>query len=312
MPGFRGSPWKVRAGRVVAAAICAGSLLLTPGCSIRGMAINSVADTLARSSDLFSAEDDPELVRDAVPFGLKTIEGLLDEVPEHAGLLLSACTGFTQYSFAFVETDADLIQYDDYEGAKQLRERALKLYLRARDYGLRGLEVSLPGVTERLTLDPGNALAGISADEIDLIYWTGAAWGAAISLGKDRPDLIADLPAVTALMRRVMDFDESYGEGAVHEVFIVLESLGLEGTSVERAREHYDRALELSGGLRASAHLALATNVSVAAQDRQEFEALLGTALAIDVDENPSFRLHNLIVQRLARHLLDNIDELFI
>lgn len=312
MLGFHGLPEKPGARRGAFVAICLALLLPALGCSIRGLAINGVADALARSSDLFSTEEDPELARAAVPFGLKTIEGLLDEVPEHVGLLLSACSGFTQYSFAFVETDADLLQYEDYEAAKQLRTRARKLYLRARDYGLRGLELSHPGLLQRLTLDPGNALAGVSVEQIDLLYWTGAAWGGAISLGKDSPDLIADLPAVTALMRRVMELDESYGEGAVHEVFIVLESLGFEQGSSERAREHYDRAVELSGGHRASAHLTLATNVSIANQDREEFEALLRTALSIDVDENPPFRLHNLISQRRARHLLENIDELFI
>ncbi len=296
-------------------ALAAGLLVVVtalPACSIKKLAINSIADTLAESSSLFAADDDPELVRDAIPFALKTIEGLLDEVPEHRGLLLSACSGFTQYSFAFVETDAALLQYEDYETTQRMRERALKLYLRARNYGLRGLEVKHPGISQQLRNDPEAAVATVPLDEIDMLYWTGAAWGAALSLGNDRPDLIADLPAVTAIIRRTMELDETYLDGAVHELFVILESLGdLFGGSLDKARRHFERAVELSGGHSASPYLTMATNVSVSTQNREEFKELLGEALAIDVDAYPDTRLQNIITQRRARHLLDNIEELF-
>ena len=111
---------------------------------------------------MFAADDDPELIRDAIPFGLKTVEGLLAEVPEHRGLLLSACSGFTQYSFAFVQTDAELLQYEDYALSKQMSARALKLYLRALDYGLRGLEVTYSGISQQLRKDPEAAVAAVS------------------------------------------------------------------------------------------------------------------------------------------------------
>ena len=109
-----------------------------------------------------------------------------------------------------------------------------------------------------------------------------------------------------------MELDETYLDGAVHEMFVILESLGdLFGGSLDKARRHFERAVELSGGHSASPYLTMATNVSVSTQNREEFEALLGQALAIDVDAYPGNRLHNIITQRRARHLLDNIEELF-
>src|SRR5438552_18927652 len=72
--------------------------LVLQACSIKRMAINSMADSMAASGDVFASDDDPELIRDAVPFSLKTIESLLVSVPDHPGLLLSACRGFTQYA----------------------------------------------------------------------------------------------------------------------------------------------------------------------------------------------------------------------
>ena len=81
---------------------------------------------------------------------------------------------------------------------------------------------------------------------------------------------------------------------------------------MERAREHFERSLELSDGKSAGPYLILAANVSVANQDREEFERLLGLALSIDPDEDTSLRLQNLIVQRRARYLLEHVDDLIL
>ncbi len=297
-----------RVGPILVVLLVLGSA----GCSIRKLAIRSVAGSLASTGDLFASEDDPELVRDAAPFALKAIEAMIGEVPRNEELLLGACQGFTQYAYAFVETDALLVEPEDFEEAERLGARALRLYLRARDYCLRGLEVRHPGITERLQLQPEAAAADLRARQLPLIYWTGAAWGAAIAAGADRPDLLADLPAVSALMQRVLELDEAYGGGAAHEVFISLETLEPGGGSQERAREHFERALELSRGRSAGPYVSLAMNVSVANQDRPEFEMLIEQALAIDPDTYPETRLQNLLIQKRARHYLDHADELIL
>ena len=58
------------------------------GCSFRRMAVNQVGDALAGSGATFASDDDPELIKAAVPFGLKLMESLLSESPRHEGLLL--------------------------------------------------------------------------------------------------------------------------------------------------------------------------------------------------------------------------------
>ena len=79
------------------------------------MVINSAANALSASGTSFAADDDPELIRDATAFSLKTVEMLLEERPEHAGLLLTAAKGFTQYSYGFVQQDADFIEEEDFD-----------------------------------------------------------------------------------------------------------------------------------------------------------------------------------------------------
>ena len=114
-------------------------------------------------------------------------------------------------------------------------------------------------------------------------------------------------------MRRALALDEGYERGATHDFFISWESRGTAvGGSFERAREHLERALALSAGNRASPLVGFAESVSVATQDRAEFERLLNQALAMDPDKIKALRLANHIAQDRARWLLSRKDELFI
>lgn len=298
--------------RRAVAAFAMLAALLTTGCSIKKFAVNSVANSLTSGPDVFVTDEDPELVRDALPFGLKMMESLLAIVPEHRGLLLTCCRGYTQYAYAFVQLEADSLETIDRPRASQLRERALKLYLRARAFGLRGLELRQRGIAERLRVDPHGAAAKLTARDLPLIYWTAAAWGSAIGVGRDRPDVTADIDAVRALMGRALALDESYESGAVHEAMIVLEALPeMMGGSRQRAREHFERALALGHGGRATPFVMFAENVSVQTQDRSEFLRLLHQALEVDPDRNPQNRLETLVIQRKARTLLARADDLF-
>lgn len=289
-------------------------LAIASSCSIERYAIDRLGDALAGGGKTFSSDDDIELVRDAVPFSLKLIETVLEGSPEHAGLLLAATKGFTQYSYAFVQQDAERMEDRDLAGSLEIRTRARRLYLRARDYGLRGLELHCAHFADRLRADPKLAVQSLGRSDVACAYWTGAAWGAAIALSKDRPELVADQPIVEALIDRALALDEGYEHGAIHTFLIAYESSrkGLRTDPAERARAHFERAEALSGGALAGPYVALAEAVSVQRQDRVEFEALLKRALAIDADAKPEWRVENLVVQRRARWLLARVDELFV
>jgi predicted anti-sigma-YlaC factor YlaD len=280
---------------------------------MRKFAINKLGDALAETGDTYASDDDPQLVREALPFALKLIESLLEQSPDHVGLLTAASGGFTQYAYAFVQQDADELDDTDFREAALLRSRARRLYLRARDHGLRGLEAAHPGFWERLQRDPAAAAAEAVQADVPLLYWSAASWGLAISLSKDVPALLADLPAVEALIRRALDLDDEYGEGSLHEFMISFEGgrPAAIGGSLRRAREHFDRAVALSGGLRASPFVTYAETVSVRKQDRQEFTSLLEKALAVDPDSRPEWRLLNLVMQHRAEWLLKRTDLLF-
>jgi len=284
-------------------------------CSIRRIAINSVADGLsAGGSSVFATDNVPELVRDAIPFGLKLNEALLNEVPNHKGLLLATASGFTQYAYAFVQIEADFLEEDDFATSNRLRKQAQKLYLRSREYAARGLEADYPGFMDHLHLNPQSALESMTPDDLPFLYWMGVSWAAAISSSKENLELLSELYLVEAIMNRALELDEDYNNGALHEFFITFDgsrSIAM-GGSIEWAREHFDRAIKLSEGKKASPYVSLAENVSVRQQNVKEFVKLLKMALAIDVDAKPEYRLENILMQRRASWLLSRIADLFL
>ena len=281
---------------------------------MKRLAVNKLGDALAGGGNTFASDDDPELIKSAVPFSLKLMESLLNESPNHRGLLQATASGFTQYGFAFVQQEADEIEATDFAQAEAMRARAKRLYLRARNYGLRGLEVAHRGFTNQLAAQPRGAVAKLTKRDVPQIYWTAAAWGAAIALGKDDHALLAEIPQMEALMDRALVLDESFADGAIHNFLISYEPArqGVPGDAHERARKHFERACELSHGTQAGPFVAYAEAVSVDKQDAAQFEALLQRSLAINADAHPETRLANLIMQRRARWLLTKRDDLFL
>ena len=155
------------------------SLIFNTAC-VRKFAINKLGDALAGSGTVFASDDDPELIASAAPFSLKLMESLLAETPNHTGLLLAASRGFTQYAFAFVQAHAEEIESDNFDESSQQQARARRLYLRARDYGLRGLETRHRGFRLAFARN-SRAVSQTTKSDVALLYWTAASWGAAIS-----------------------------------------------------------------------------------------------------------------------------------
>jgi len=300
--------------RALAPAVVLLLALTTTACSIKKIAVNKLGDSLASGGTTFSSDDDPDLVGQALPFSLKLMESLLAETPKHRGLLLAACSGFTQYSFVYVQVPAEEAEDQDLAKADYLRLRARHLYVRARNYGLRDLEISHPHFEADLRADPKSAVRKAVAKDVPMLYWTAVSWGAAISVSKDDPEMISDQPIVEALIDRAYELEPDYDSGAIDGFLITYESVRrtASGDFVPRSRKHFERAVELTHGQAAAPYVSMATTVSVSTQNHEEFEALLNKALAVNPDARLEWRLTNLVMQRRARWLLSREDELFV
>jgi predicted anti-sigma-YlaC factor YlaD len=297
-------------------AFLVSAVLVAGGCSIKRYAVNTIGDVLASGDSVYESDDDIALIGEALPFSLKLVESLLAESPRHRGLLVTAARGFVLYAYAYVQYDADVQALVDLDRARALRGRARRLYERAFGYALRALEQSYPGFSKALSLRPTAAAAmvgtGTNDQDVVLLYWTAASLGLAISVSKTEPAMLARLPEVEALLARALELDEAWNAGALHEFQITWAAAQRTRGDQEELRRHYERALALSRGQRASLYVAYAEAVAVPNQDRTEFVSLMEKALAVDLNADPAHRLLNLIAQRRARWLMQRINDLFL
>lgn len=282
-----------------------------------------VANTLSQPGDTYTSDDDPELIRRALPFGLKTFESLLQSIPDHGPLLLATCSGFTGYSYGFVENDAEILGEAHHDEAKALREEAVLLYVRARDYCLRAIDERFKGMSAKLYKDPAKAFDGVKVkkEDVPLLYWTAASWGAAINLGLDRPDLIGDFPAVRVLADTAMKLDPEWNRGSLYELMMTLDSLpeALGGAPDKKRDEvlksHFDNAVRIQQGHSPGPYISMAAHISIADKDpseypklREQYTKYLEQALAIDPNKDKSNRLLTILSQRRAKAMLAQID----
>ena len=280
--------------------------LLLGACSPRQLIVGSLADELAGQGQ--GSENDLELLRDAAPFHLKLSESILARQPGHPALAESVAAGFTQYAYAFVAFEADRLDATDTRAAEQLRRRAARLYQRGRDHALAALEARHPGFATALA-QPAAALC-LGADDVPLAYWGAAAWGGLISLSKDSPDTVADLPLAIRLAELAWHADPAFGDGNLASLMGSFEAARPSG-SPARAARYFDDAIRFSGGRSAGAWVAKAEGVAQPAGDKAAFVELLRQAIAVQDSPASPHALANEVMRRRARWLLGNADDLF-
>ncbi len=291
-------------------------LLLAPGCSVKKFAIRQVGASLNSGPSVFETDEDIELVGGALPFSLKFVESLLAEVPDDRNLLLTAARGFTLYSYAYVDYEAEQAYEVDLAESRRLRERALRLYLRGARYGFRALETLYPCFEEALSRNPAEAVLVTKSKkakrDVPFLYWTAAALGLAISNAKDDANMLARIEEVEALIGRAIALDDDWDDGALHEFQVTFSGSKPGPIDQEKVSAHYRRALELNRGRSAGLFVSYAEALAVPNQDVGLFREMLKRALAVDPDLAPDRRLLNLLAQRRARRLEARTADLFL
>ena len=292
-------------------------IIFSPACSLKKLAMNQVANALTTptSSTVFSGDNDPELVGDALPFAIKLYESLMASAPGHLGLKLQTGSLYIMYANAFLQTPALMLPESYYKKQEFNYQRAKNLYLRGRDIILSALEQKYPGFRENLQKKSyARALARTSRKDVPLLYWAGAGWLGAYAIDPFDMDLGVTLPAAAALMNRVLELEENYAGGAIHEFYILYYGSlpDYMGGSVEKARDHFKKAVAISAGRSSTPYISLATTASVKEQNLAEFKSLLKQALAIDPDIDPENRLLSILNRRKANWLIEHAEDFFL
>jgi predicted anti-sigma-YlaC factor YlaD len=291
-------------------------LCLLSGCSINRLAINAVADALTGegSSAVFTGDSDPQLVGDALPFAIKLYESLLDQQPDHQGLILTTGSLLVMYANAFVQGPAEMLPPSRYSERQAALARAKALYLRGVDILYGGLDKKYPGFRGAGAAGTLGAYLGrTKAADVPLLYWLVAGTLSAYSLNPFDLELGMKIRDLTAMIGRAYELDPDFNNGAIDDFYVLFyaslpDSLGGDKSKVAL---HFERALAKAGGQLVSPYVSYAQAVAIPAQDYAAFKEYLETALALDVNVNPATRLMNILSQRRARYLLDSAPDYF-
>ena len=276
--------------------------LFLNSCSMAKIITDSVDPLLESIDKSINKSNDVEMVREALPANLLILDGLLEASPDNKKILLATIQAYFLYSFAFVEeTD---------------KERAKKLYLKAKKYALRMLVVKKKFLRalELPQYEPFlETLSSLTKKEVPALFWLINTWMAWINLSLDNLDIFIDIPKIESILLRILELDETYFYGGPHLSLagfygVLPESLG---GQPNKAKEHFVKAFAFSKGKLLLVYLFYAKYYAVQIQDRKLFLESLETILAAPPDLFPERNLLNEVVRFKAQKLLEKVDDFF-
>ena len=246
-------------------------------------------------------ECDPELAESAIPGNLKLMEGLLKSDPDNRRILTTLSMGFCGYGLLFVE-DVD-------------PERASRLYLRARDYGLRALGEKGHKLRKRgvKSEEIEYIIKGFEGENLEALFWATMSWSAWINLNLDKPSAVSELGLVQRSLKRILELDPHFLHGSPN----ILMGISLAarpkmfGGNPDLARFYFEKALKGKSRQFFMAHYYYARYYAVRVQDKDLFLQLLREVLKGNPYELSDACLINKMMQIRAKRLIEMADEFF-
>ena len=298
----------------------AAVIMLFMSCSVNKMAARVMTKSLEGAQTVFTSDDDPELVGDALPLVLKLYEVMLESDPENDELCSTAGESFITYANIYIHTPAGMLDYSEWEKQAKMYERAKNMYLRGSRYALRSLDLRHKGFAQALHEDRiEEMLEDLEDEDVKDLYWYGMGIMGALSIDITDPHIAPMRKNAVTLIQKGFEINSSFNQGAFHDFFVQYYASLPEGMGggLDLAEEHFRKAVELTGGKKASPYVSYAVNVCTKKDDEnqsgvKEFKNVLEKALSIDENEVPENRLENIIFKRKARWLLDNIGDYFL
>ena len=288
------------------------------GCDLTRFTANSTANMFVRAGGAVERHWDPELVGAGLPGSILQLEGVYSVIPDNQALGVQLMRAYVSYGFGFVEDAAEEAEASgDIEEQERLQRRVRLLYLRARNIGLHLMRLRDPGIDDALSSGPQALEAYLdsqytNAEDVALLFWVGYAWGSAINVSRDDPEMILDLATARLFVERAVDLDPTYFHYAGVIFLGVVNSAMPEalGGNPTAGREFFERALTGTERHFFSVQLNYAKAYAVATGDRALFISLLREVID-GGDPDPSSRLANRLARRRAIRLLRRVDELF-
>jgi hypothetical protein len=298
-------------------------LLLTgaslSGCSFSKLAADQTAGLLDQAAPALDGFWDYDLAGVGTPGAIMQLEAFLSVTPDNERLALNLAKAYVGYAVGWVEPEYEqAYAAGDMDKSDRLRQRARLLYLRARNLALRTLRVRDDGIDKVLASHDNAKLEAYLKDEytdkddVAPVFWAGMAWGAAINMSLDQPDLIAELPVAKAFVLRAKELDDGFFNGGVYVFLGAMESAFPKamGGDPEKGRDYFEQGLRRTERRNHMLLVNYARVYAVNTQNRELYVKLL-TEVIESGDLGQSVRLSNKVARRRAERYLAQTNELF-
>ena len=277
-------------------------LIVLPSACVtsKTMTVASTALLLEDVAKASNRQSDLKLVREGMPSYLMLIDGMVEALPDNKRLLITAAQSYASYASAFIQ-DED-------------KAYAITLYAKAKEYALRALDQNgFKNPLSRPFDDFETGLQKMGTKDVPYLFWAASCWGSWISLNMRSMEAMAELPRVEAMMKRVLVLDEAFYYGGAHIFMGVLEASKprIAGGDLNRARDHFLKAIELGDGRFLMAKVYYANYYAKKAFDRELYISTLENVLEIPVAIVPELTLLNTVAHTKAKKMLDEVDEYF-
>lgn len=299
-------------------AVALSMVSVVGGCDTGRFTASQSVGLITRGSAAIQQHWDVDLVGDAMPGSILQLEGLYATLPDDEQVGLELLRAYVSYGQGWVEPSADQAEaVGDLDAQRDLLARARLLYLRARNIGLHHLRLRDGQIDAAIaegaeSFDRYLESRYTSRSDVPFLLWTGYAWGSAINVAREDPELVLDVALAQAFVERSVELDPAYFEygglsflGALASG--IPESLG---GDPERGRALFERALEGTNRTFFQIQLQYARSYALTVGDRALFIRLLREIID-GGDPRPDVRLANRIARRRAISLLRRVDELF-
>ncbi|NNC77038.1 MAG: hypothetical protein HKN77_03685 [Woeseiaceae bacterium] len=273
------------------------AIALTPGCaSLVSNAASGFADNLSAA---VLNQDDPETARAAIPSYMVLIDSMIEGNPDDAAMLSAAATLYASYGAVFADDSA----------------RAKRLTSKARRYALAAMCEEFTGACgwrEMNYDDFVTSVHSVPQKHADLLYTYGFSTLAYLRAHSDDWNSLAELPQIEALFNHYLDIAGEGVTSATHTYMGILLTLRPPalGGKPEEAREHFERAIELSEGRDLTAKVEFARGYAKLLYERELHDRLLMEVLAADPYSH-GLTLGNVLAKEDAAAMLAEADDYF-
>jgi hypothetical protein len=262
---------------------------------------SGLTENLANNlSTAIKNNNDLEVIKDGSPAYLIMIDSFIEDSPDNENLLRTAADLNNTYAEIFIEDP--------------LRKK--KMTQKAFNYAKRSCcnyEDDYCGLDSISFQEFNNIINKIDdRDDIPYLFTLGSSWAGMIQADSENFKALANISRIEAIMKMVEKIDENYMDGAVH---LYLASLAILlppslGGKPELAKEHFEKAVKLSGNKNLMVKVMYADKYGKMMFDQELYNRLLGEVIQAD-PKTKGFTLINTLAQKKARILLEQGAEYF-